>query len=128
MVDGDDLMIITKKGTTIRTPVDELRVMGRATQGVKLIRLDGEDEIASIAKVEEHLLKAFEEANRPDSAGMVDEDGNVIVNEISNTLPDANIVDESPSGVVDSDDITNPSEGNDESTEEGTSDENNENN
>lgn len=44
VVDGDDLMIITKKGTTIRTPVDELRVMGRATQGVKLIRLDGEDE------------------------------------------------------------------------------------
>jgi DNA gyrase subunit A len=58
VVDGDDLMIITKKGTTIRTPVDELRVMGRATQGVKLIRLDGDDEIASIAKVEEHLFKS----------------------------------------------------------------------
>ena len=58
VIDGDDLMIITKKGTTIRIPVDELRVMGRATQGVKLIRLDEEDEIASVAKVEEHLLKA----------------------------------------------------------------------
>jgi DNA gyrase subunit A len=57
VIDGDDLMIITKKGTTIRIPVDGLRVMGRATQGVKVIRLDDEDEIASIAKVEEHLLK-----------------------------------------------------------------------
>ncbi|MFM9007440.1 MAG: DNA gyrase subunit A [Bacteroidota bacterium] len=58
VIDGDDLMIITRKGTTIRIPVDELRVMGRATQGVKLIRLDDEDAIASVAKVEEHLLKA----------------------------------------------------------------------
>lgn len=60
VIDGDDLMIITRKGTTIRIPVDELRVMGRATQGVKLIRLDDEDEIASVAKVEEHLLKSIE--------------------------------------------------------------------
>lgn len=60
VIDGDDLMIITKKGTTIRIPVDGLRVMGRATQGVKLIKLDDEDEIASIAKVEEHLLKSTE--------------------------------------------------------------------
>jgi DNA gyrase subunit A len=58
VIDGDDLMIITRKGTTIRIPVDGLRVMGRATQGVKLIRLDDEDAIASVAKVEEHLLKA----------------------------------------------------------------------
>lgn len=58
VIDGDDLMIITRKGTTIRIPVDELRVMGRATQGVKLIRLDDEDAIASVAKVEEHLLKS----------------------------------------------------------------------
>ncbi len=34
-------------------PVDDLRVMGRATQGVRLIKLDDEDEIASVAKVEE---------------------------------------------------------------------------
>jgi DNA gyrase subunit A len=60
VIDGDDLMIITRKGTTIRIPVDELRVMGRATQGVKLIKLDDEDEIASVAKVEEHLLKSDE--------------------------------------------------------------------
>ena len=49
--DDDDLMIITKKGTMIRMGVDTLRVMGRATQGVRLINLRSGDEIASIAKV-----------------------------------------------------------------------------
>ena len=51
VTDEDDLMIITKKGTMIRIGVDTLRVMGRATQGVRLISLRKEDEIASIAKV-----------------------------------------------------------------------------
>ena len=55
VLDGDDLMIINKSGITIRMPVKDLRVMGRATQGVRLIRLDEEDEIASVAKVEEIL-------------------------------------------------------------------------
>jgi DNA gyrase subunit A len=50
--DDDDLMIINKSGITIRMNVDELRLMGRATQGVRLIRLDDDDEIASVAKVE----------------------------------------------------------------------------
>jgi len=51
VTDEDDLMIITKKGTMIRMGVDTLRVMGRATQGVRLITLRKADEIASIAKV-----------------------------------------------------------------------------
>ena len=51
VTDEDDLMIITKKGITIRMHVDILRVMGRATQGVKLINLKGTDEIAAVAKV-----------------------------------------------------------------------------
>ena len=51
VTDEDDLMIITKKGTMIRMGVDALRVMGRATQGVRLITLRKGDEIASIAKV-----------------------------------------------------------------------------
>jgi len=50
--DNDDLMIINKSGITIRMNVDELRIMGRATQGVRVIRLDDDDEIASVAKVE----------------------------------------------------------------------------
>ncbi|MEX1001405.1 MAG: DNA gyrase subunit A [Crocinitomicaceae bacterium] len=51
VTDDDDLMIITKKGITIRMHVDELRVMGRATQGVRVISLRGDDEIAAVAKV-----------------------------------------------------------------------------
>lgn len=51
VTDEDDLMIITKKGTMIRMGVNTLRVMGRATQGVRLISLRKGDEIASIAKV-----------------------------------------------------------------------------
>jgi DNA gyrase subunit A len=52
VTDNDDLMIINKSGIVIRIAVSELRVMGRATQGVRLISLKNEDEIASIAKVE----------------------------------------------------------------------------
>lgn len=50
--DENDLMIINKSGITIRTGVEELRVMGRATQGVKIINLEKRnDEIASVCKV-----------------------------------------------------------------------------
>ncbi|RCU42718.1 DNA gyrase subunit A [Chryseobacterium lacus] len=58
--DGDGLMIINKSGVAIRMSVDELRVMGRNTQGVKLINLKNNDEIAAIAKVE--MDKEVEEA------------------------------------------------------------------
>lgn len=50
--DTEDLMIINKSGIVIRISVEGLRVMGRATQGVRLINLKGEDEIASITKVD----------------------------------------------------------------------------
>ena len=49
--DGDDLMIINKSGIAIRMEVNSLRVMGRATQGVKLINLKDNDSIAAVAKV-----------------------------------------------------------------------------
>lgn len=52
VVDGDELMIINKSGIAIRLPVDQLRVMGRATQGVKLIRLNEDDEISAVEKIE----------------------------------------------------------------------------
>ena len=52
VVDDNDLMIINKSGVAIRTSVSELRVMGRATQGVRLINLKKGDEIAAVAKVE----------------------------------------------------------------------------
>jgi DNA gyrase subunit A len=66
VTDDDDLMIITKKGLTIRMPVADLRVMGRATQGVKLINLKNGDEIAAVAKVmkeEEVIDEPVEEEN-----------------------------------------------------------------
>ncbi len=52
VTDQDDLMIINKSGIVIRIGVADLRVMGRATQGVRLITLKEDDEIASIAKVD----------------------------------------------------------------------------
>lgn len=51
VTDEDDLMIITKSGITIRSHVDQLRVMGRAAQGVKLINLKKGGEIAAVTKV-----------------------------------------------------------------------------
>ncbi|MFN6085232.1 MAG: DNA gyrase C-terminal beta-propeller domain-containing protein, partial [Fluviicola sp.] len=50
--DEDDLMIITKAGVTIRMHIDTLRVMGRAAQGVRLINLKGNSEIAAVARVQ----------------------------------------------------------------------------
>ena len=51
VTDEDDLMIINKSGITIRMAVSDLRVMGRATQGVKLINIKDNDSIAAVAKV-----------------------------------------------------------------------------
>ena len=59
VTDDEDLMVINKSGITIRIGVDTLRVMGRATQGVKIIRLRKDDSIASVAKV----TKAEEDEN-----------------------------------------------------------------
>ena len=66
--DGDGLMIINKSGVAIRMGVDELRIMGRNTQGVKVINLKASDEIAAIAKVE--MDKEVEEAEAMDSDGL----------------------------------------------------------
>lgn len=49
--DDNDLMITSKSGVVIRMRVDDIRVMGRATQGVKVIRLDAKDEIADVTVV-----------------------------------------------------------------------------
>ena len=70
--DLDDLMIINKSGIAIRTSVSSLRVMGRATQGVRLINLKGNDSIAAVAKVmneEEEVEHIVEEEHLeiPDS-------------------------------------------------------------
>ncbi len=67
--DEDDLMIINKSGIVIRIPVSSLRVMGRATQGVRLITLKEDDEIAAVAKVESFAELEGEEENGEEIAG-----------------------------------------------------------
>jgi len=59
--DGDELMIINVSGIAIRMSVSDLRVVGRATQGVKLINLSGKDSIASVAKIAAALVDIEEE-------------------------------------------------------------------
>jgi DNA gyrase subunit A len=61
VVDGDDLMIINKSGILIRIAVDTLRVMGRATQGVRLINLRNNDEIAAVTKVSADIIETEDE-------------------------------------------------------------------
>ncbi|MCL4138067.1 UNVERIFIED_CONTAM: hypothetical protein GTU68_023227 [Idotea baltica] len=78
VTDDDDLMIINKSGIAIRMAVKDLRVMGRATQGVKLINLKGSDSIAAVAKV-----------MHDDDEVELDEDGNVIISE-STDMTDQN--------------------------------------
>ncbi|HKL40581.1 MAG TPA: DNA gyrase C-terminal beta-propeller domain-containing protein, partial [Cryomorphaceae bacterium] len=68
VTDDNDLMIINRSGLTIRMSVSDLRVMGRATQGVRLINLKGDDSIAAVAKVEisedaEELAEDLNEEN-----------------------------------------------------------------
>ena len=52
VTDEEDLMITCKSGITIRTGVDSIREAGRATQGVKLIRIEDDDEIAAITQLD----------------------------------------------------------------------------
>ncbi len=61
VTDADDLMIINKSGIVIRIAVSELRVMGRATQGVRLISLKANDEIASVARIDHEEEEEVEE-------------------------------------------------------------------
>jgi len=73
VVDEDDLMIITDTGIMIRQSVDKLNIIGRNTQGVKLLRLDNNSSIASVTKVIKED-ETIEEDNNPES-GSSDVDG-----------------------------------------------------
>ena len=80
VIDSDDLMIINKSGITIRISVEDLRVMGRATQGVKVIRLNDNDEISSVEKIEkmdsdEEAEESVESADAPADADNKEENG-----------------------------------------------------
>jgi DNA gyrase subunit A len=85
VTDEEDLMIITKSGVTIRMHIDSIRTMGRAAQGVRLINLKGNAEIAAVARVprsdEEDEEGEFDETNMPlndasEENGTTIEDGN----------------------------------------------------
>ncbi|REC76416.1 DNA gyrase subunit A [Chryseobacterium elymi] len=84
VTDEDGLMIINKSGVAIRMNMDEMRVMGRNTQGVKMINLKKNDEIAAIAKVEMDKEVAEEDSEE-------NEEGTGIVadNQENNTEPQA---------------------------------------
>jgi DNA gyrase subunit A len=92
VTDADDLMIINKSGLTIRMAVEDLRVMGRATQGVKLINIKENDSIAAVTKV---MKDDVEEV-------VVDEDGNVIEAVIERVKPVLEVLEDD--GVADDDD------------------------
>ena len=75
----DNLMIINTSGITIRMSVNDMRVMGRATQGVRLIKLGEQDEIAAVAKIEiteEDLVDLKDEDEATTEGSEVNEDGN----------------------------------------------------
>ena len=115
--DTDDLMVINKSGITIRIGVDTLRVMGRATQGVKLIRLREDDSIASVAKVSKfeadeddlELLDSDENINSQQSENKeLDSNSNDVADEKSDSSDEDDIVNND--NVSDSDDTKNDDE------------------
>jgi DNA gyrase subunit A len=78
VTDADDLMIINKSGLTIRMAVSDLRVMGRATQGVRLINIKGNDSIAAVTKVmreedavDEAVMEALEDGDENGISGII---------------------------------------------------------
>jgi DNA gyrase subunit A len=112
VTDADDLMIINKSGLTIRMAVEDLRVMGRATQGVKLINIKGNDSIAAVTKVMKDDVAEV----------VVDEDGNVIETEaIERVKPVLEVLEDE--GIdEDDDEDEDDSEEAEEETEEDDSD------
>ena len=114
VTDADDLMIINKSGLTIRMAIEDLRVMGRATQGVKLINLKGKDSIAAVTKVMKDDVAEV----------VVDEDGNVIETEaierikpVLEILEDEGVEEDEEEDDVEEDEDDEASEGDDEDDE-----------
>ncbi|ELM3644988.1 DNA gyrase subunit A [Flavobacterium psychrophilum] len=110
VTDADDLMIINKSGLTIRMAVEDLRVMGRATQGVKLINLKGKDSIAAVTKVMKDDVEEI----------LLDEDGNVIESVIERVKPVLEVLEDD--GTADDDDDDEDSDDDDSEEEEDDSD------
>lgn len=89
VTDNDDLMIINKSGIVIRLAVANLRVMGRATQGVRLINLKGNDTIAAVEKIEK---------TENEEVVVIEESGETIIQQADESIPsDDFISDDEPS-------------------------------
>ena len=54
--EGDEIIISTNKGRVIRTAVKEIRIAGRNTQGVRIIKLSGEEKVVSTTKIDDNLI------------------------------------------------------------------------
>jgi DNA gyrase subunit A len=85
VLEKEDLIITCKSGVTIRTSIADIREAGRATQGVKLIRLDENDEIAATSKIEEQDVP--EEGETASSEAIIADDASdTLDNSIDDTL------------------------------------------
>ena len=114
VTDADDLMIINKSGLTIRMAVEDLRVMGRATQGVKLINIKGNDSIAAVTKVMKDDVVDV----------VVDEDGNIIETEtIERVKPVLEVLEDDGSDDDDEDEDSEDSEEDEDDSEDDSDDE-----
>lgn len=113
VTDADDLMIINKSGLTIRMAVEDLRVMGRATQGVKLINIKGNDSIAAVTKVMKDDVAEV----------LVDEDGNIIETETIERVKPVLEVLEDEGAEDDDDDAEEDEEAEDDAEDEDLDDE-----
>ncbi|TDE02769.1 DNA gyrase subunit A [Flavobacterium sandaracinum] len=114
VTDADDLMIINKSGLTIRMAVEDLRVMGRATQGVKLINIKGNDSIAAVTKVMKDDVAEV----------VVDEEGNVIETEaIERVKPVLEVLEDEGVEEEDDEDDTEEDDADDETDEDDSDDE-----
>ena len=85
VTEQEDLIITCKSGITIRTSIQQIREAGRATQGVKLIKLDENDEIAAISQIEEQEDANGTENVNIEGAGAGEETGNGILPETPGT-------------------------------------------
>jgi DNA gyrase subunit A len=113
VTDADDLMIINKSGLTIRMAVEDLRVMGRATQGVKLINIKGNDSIAAVTKVMKDDVAEV----------VVDEEGNIIEMEaIERVKPILEVLEDEGADDEEEDDDAEAEDESDDSDEEDESD------
>ncbi len=88
VTDENDLMIITKLGITIRMKMEDVRVMGRATQGVRLIKVRDKDDIASVAKVPK--VDEEEEGEEDLTEGAINEDASETETDTTNETNEEN--------------------------------------